>query len=173
MRRTLLGEVRDGFVSALRRWPVMLTLTGLITISTAVLSLALAEVLSQVAVLKGAEQLREHRAVFFTPYYPPNGVSRIGRETVQYLMALIDQQQAYTAIVYNMALDDPEFAGGHPTLVLFGDVIPRLFPDLPLCDPAPCAARGAKVVGVVDSVTIGGAEIPVEKTLPRGATLVD
>ena len=171
----MLGEIRDGFYLALRRWPVMLTLAGLITISTVVLSFALVDVLSQVAVLKGGKQLREQDAVFFTPYYPPDGdVSRTRDDAVHYLMDLIDRQQAYTAIVYNMALDDPDFAGGYPVLLLFGDIVPKLFPELHLCEPAPCAMRGAKVGGaVVDSVHIGNEDIPVEGILPGGTTFFD
>ncbi|RMH39538.1 MAG: hypothetical protein D6694_11120, partial [Gammaproteobacteria bacterium] len=89
-------------------------------------------------------------------------------------MDLIDRGQAYTAIVYNMALDKPQFAGGYPTLVLFGDVVPELFPDVHLCTPAPCAMRGAAVAGgVVDTVDIGGESIPVENALPGGATFFD
>lgn len=153
----------------------MLILTGLITLSTAVLSFAFADVLSQVYVLNGGKQLRERHAVFFTPYYPENGdVSRVDDETVQYLMDLIDHRQAYTAIVHNMALDDPDFAGGYPTLVLFGEVVPELFPDMHLCVPAPCAARGAKVIeDAVDSINIGGTDIRVEQILPRGTTFFD
>jgi hypothetical protein len=153
---------------------VLLTLAGLITISTAVLSFSLMDVLSQEAVLNGGRQLREHHAVFFTAYYPHGSDSQVGDDTVQYLMGLIDQQQAYTAIVHNMALDDPDFAAGHPTLLLFGNVVPKLFPDMQLCDPAPCAVRGAKVSGdVVDSLNVGGEGIPVEQVLPRGATFFD
>lgn len=153
----------------------MLTLTALITLATVVLSFALADVLSQAAVLAGGRKLREHYAVFFTPYYPLHGeVSQVGDEVVEYLMELIEQRQAYTTIVYNMALDDPDFAGGYPTLVLFGEAIPELFPDLPLCDPAPCAMRGAKVRGeVVPSIRIGGEDIAIEQILPRGAAFFD
>ncbi len=32
---------------------------------------------------------------------------------------MIDQQEVYTAIVYNMGIDDPAFAGGYTPLVLF------------------------------------------------------
>ncbi len=171
----MFDEIRGGFSVALHRWPVMVTLASLITIAAAVLSFALVDVLSQVAVLKGGRQLREHHAVFFTPYYPPGGeVSRVGEEIEQYVMDLIDRRRAYAAIVYNMALDEPGFAGGYPTLVLFGDVVSELFPELHLCDPAPCAMRGARVPeGILVSVTIGGEEIPVEKVLPRGTTFFD
>lgn len=80
----MLDEIRGGFSVALRRWPVMFTLAGLITIAAAVLSLALVDVLSQVAVLKGGRQLRERHAVIFTPYYPPGGeISRVGEDVVQ------------------------------------------------------------------------------------------
>lgn len=170
----MLREVWDGFVIALRRWPTMLALAGMIAVACMVLSLALVDVLSQVAVLRGAKQLRERHAVTFTPYYPYGKDSSVGDDTVKYLMNLIDRQEAYTAIVFNMGLDDPNFAGGHPTLVLFGDVIPKLFPDLQLCNRAPCAARGAKIAGQnIDSVSIAGESIPVVKTLPAGATFFD
>ncbi len=171
----MLGEIIDGSLSALRRGPMMLTLAGLITMATVVLSFSLMDVLSQVTVLKGGRELRERHAVFFTPYYPPEGdVSRVGDDVVQYLMNLIEQKQAYAAIVYNMALDNPDFAGGYPTLVLFGEVIPELFPGMHLCDPAPCAARGAKISGnVVDSVNLGGKDIPIGQVLPRGTTFFD
>lgn len=171
----MLDEIRDGFLLAFHRWPVMLTLAGLITLSTAVLSFALADVLSEVYVLKGAKELRQRHAVFFTAYYPEGGeVSRVDNETVQYLMELIERQQAYTSIVYNMALDNPDFAGGYRTLVLFGEVIPILFPDMHLCVSAPCAMRGAKVTGDgVDRINVGGIDAWVEQILPRGATFFD
>lgn len=170
-----MREVWNGFVIALRRWPTMLALAGMIAVACAVLALALGDVLSQVAVLKGAKQLREHHAVTFTAYYPHGGrVSSVGEDTVQFLVDMIDRQEAYTAIVFNMGIDDPNFAGGHPTLVLFGDVLPDLFPDLQLCDPAPCAMRGAKLADQnIDSVGLAGESIPVVKTLPAGATFFD
>jgi len=159
---------------ALRRWPTMLALAGMIAVACVVLSLALVDVLSQVAVLKGAKELREHHAVTFTPYYPHGEDSSVGDDTVNYLMNLIDRQEAYTAVVFNMGLDDPNFAGGHPTLVLFGNVIPELFPNLQLTDPAPHAMRGAKLAGQkIDAVSLAGESIPVVKTLPAGATFFD
>jgi len=169
-----MREVWKGFVIALRRWPTMLALTGMIAVAWVALSLALGDVLSQVAVLRGSKQLRERHAVTFTPYYPHGTYSTVGKDTVQYLMGMIDRQEAYTAIVGNMGIDDPNFAGGHSTLVLFGDVIPDLFPDLQLCDPAPCAVRGAKLAGQnIEPVRIAGEDIPVVKTLPVGATFFD
>ena len=175
MRWTLLDEVKGGFSLARRRWPMMVPLAGLIALSTVVLSFALVDVLSQFAVIRGAYQLQQHRAVFFTPFYPAYGeVSHVEEETVRYLMDWIDRQQAYTAIVYNMALDDPTFAGGYPTLILFGDVVPDLFPDMRLCAPAPCAMRGAQVVeGTVEAVDVGGESIRVAGRLARGATFFD
>ena len=95
-------------------------------------------------------------------------------ETVHYLVDMINRQQAYTAIVFNMGLDDPDFAGGYPSLVLFGDILPDLFPDLELCEPAPCAMSGAKLAGPgINSISLAGGDIPVMKKLPAGATLFD
>ena len=170
-----MREVWKGFIIALRRWPTMLVLTGMIASACVVLSLALSDVLSQVAVLRGGKQLRERHAVTFTAYYPHGGrVSTVGEDTVQYLADMIDQQQAYTAIVFNMGIDDPNFAGGYPSLVLFGDILPDLFPDLQLGETSPCAMSGAKLAGPgIESVSLTGEDIPVVKTLPEGATFFD
>jgi len=169
-----MRELWKGFVIALRRWPTMLALTGMIAVAWVALSLALGDVLSQVAVLRMSKQLRERHAVTFTAYYPHGTSSTVGEDTVLYLMGMVDRQEAYTAIVGNMGIDNPNFAGGHSTLVLFGDVIPDLFPDLVLCDPAPCAVRGAKLAGQnIEPVRIAGEDIPVVKTLPVGATFFD
>ena len=169
-----MRELWKGFVIALRRWPTMLALTGMIAVAWVALSLALGDVLSQVAVLRMSKQLRERHAVTFTAYYPHGTSSTVGEDTVLYLMGMVDRQEAYTAIVGNMGIDNPNFAGGHSTLVLFGDVIPDLFPDLVLCDPAPCAVRGAKLAGqTIEPVRIAGEDIPVVKTLPVGATFFD
>lgn len=170
----MLREAWGGFMMAYRRWPVMLTLAGMIAVACVVLALALGDVLSQVAVLRGGKQLRERHAVTFTPYYPHGEVSSVASGTVKFLMDMIDRQEAYTAIVFNMGVDDPNFASGYTSLVLFGDVLPDLFPDLQLCDPVPCAMRGAKLADQnIDSVSIAGESIPVIKTLPAGATFFD
>lgn len=170
----MVREVWNGFAIAFRRWPTMLALAGMIAAACAVLALALGDVLSQVAVLRGAEQLRERCAVIFSAYFPPGAVSRVGEDTVQFLVRMIERQEAYTAVVHNMGVDDPNFAGGHRTLVLFGDVLPNLFPDLQLCDPVPCAMRGAKLADPnIDSVSLAGESIPVVTTLPTGATFFD
>mgnify|MGYP001202326842 FL=1 len=169
-----MREVWDGVVMACRRWPVMLGLSGMIASACVVFALALEDVVSQVAVLKGAVHLRERHAVMFTPYYPSGEASHVGNETVQYVMDLINRQKAYAAIIYNMGLNHPDFAGGHPTLVLFGDVLPDLFPELPLCEPAPCAMRGSKLADdKIHAVNIAGESIPVVGTLPPGATFFD
>jgi hypothetical protein len=152
----------------------MLLLTGMIAAACVVLSLALSDVLSQVAVLRGAEQLRERHAVTYTAYYPHGPCSRVDEVTVQFLADMIDRQQAYTAIVFNMGLDDPDFAGGYPSLVLFGDILPDLFPDLQLDEPAPCAMSGAKLAEPgIEAVSLAGEDIPIVKTLPAGATFFD
>jgi len=58
-----MREVWDGVVMACRRWPVMLGLSGMIASACVVFALALEDVVSQVAVLKGAVHLRERHAV--------------------------------------------------------------------------------------------------------------
>lgn len=159
---------------AVRRWRIMLALAIMIAAASIVLSLALVDVLSQLAVVKGSYQLRARHAVVFTPFYPPGKSSSVADDTVRYLMNAINRQEAYTTIVYNMGIDDPDFASGHSTLVVFGDIVPRLFPDLQLCEPVPCAARGAKLAREkINSISVAGESVPVVKALPAMATFFD
>lgn len=153
----------------------MLGISGMIVVACVVLALFLEEVVSQVAVLKGGQHLREKHTITFIPYYPHGGEeSQVGNKTVQYVIDQINNKKGYTAIFNNMGLDDPDFAEGYPTLVLFGDVIQDLFPELPLCESVPCAMQGSKLVDEnIKAVNIAGENIPVVGTLPTGATFFD
>lgn len=170
-----MRELWAGVIMACRRWQAMLGISLMITAACVVFALALEDVVSQVAVLKGGQQLREQHAVNFTPYYPSDGEpSQVGTDTIQFVIDQINDQKGYTAIINNMGLDDPEFADGHLTLILFGDVISDLFPELQLCESVPCAMQGSKLAGEnMDSVNIAGENIPVVGTLPAGATFFD
>ncbi|MED3645092.1 hypothetical protein P5F75_17195 [Caldifermentibacillus hisashii] len=169
-----MRELWAGVIMACRRWQAMLGISGMIAAACVVFALALEDVVSQVAVLKGGQHLREQHAVTFTPYYPQGEPTQVGNDTIQYVIDQINNRKGYTAIIHNMALDDPDFAGGYPTLILFGDVIPDLFPELPLCESVPCAMKGSKIVDEkINAVNIEGENIPVVGTLPAGATFFD
>lgn len=170
----MLREVWGGMVTALRRWPTMTALAGMIAIACGVLTFALGDVLSQVSVLKGGYELRARHAVTFAVHYRTGGVSSVDGTTVASLAHLVERQQAYTAIVNNLGVDDGNVGEGPAPLVLFGDLVPTLFPDLQLCSPAPCAMRGADLDGSqVDAIDVGGLRVPVTGTLPSGATFFD
>jgi hypothetical protein len=171
----LMREMWAGVIMACRRWQAMLGISGMIAAACVVFALALQDVVSEVAVLKGGQHLRGQHAVTFTPYYPPDGEpSKVGNGTLQYVIDQINNQKGYAAIINNMGLDDPNFAGGHPTLVLFGDVISDLFPELRLCESAPCAMKGSKLANEkIKAVNLAGENIPVVGTLPAGATFFD
>lgn len=152
----------------------MLALAGMIAAASLILALSLGDVLSQVSVLRGGEQLRKHHAVTFTPFYTSGGVSNVGDDTLEYLADQIRDGKAYSVIVNNAGIDDPDVIWGRHPIILIGDAIPLLFPDLQLCSPAPCAMRGAHISPFEEeSARIAGVEIPVVGTLPDNATLFD
>lgn len=152
----------------------MALLAGMIAIAGGVLAFALADVLSQVTVLKGGYELRSRHAVTFAARYQPGGVSAVDTATVEGLARVVERNQAYTAIVNNLGVDDDTVGEGPAPLVLFGDVVPEVFPDLRLCSPAPWAMRGADVESAqVDAIDVGGLRVPVTDTLPAGATFFD
>lgn len=167
-------EVRGGARLAVRRWPSVLTLAAMVGFGCIVLSLVLGDFLSQLAVLRGGEQLRTRDAVVFTPYYARSGVSRVGDATVEALISQIRRGEAYSAIVHNVQIEDPHFADGNPTIVLFGDVLPSIFRDLDLCDPAPCAMRGSALAGQrIRPIDFVGEHLDAVEVLRPSATFFD
>lgn len=171
-----MREVGSGLLMAFRRWPRMIPLGGMIAVGCAVLSLGLGGVFSQVPWLRGVRQLSERQAVTFAAYYPHGPTSVVGEDAVQYLLEMIDRREAYAAVVHNMRIVDPSFAGGHQTMVLFGDVASDFFPELQPAEPTPLpfALRGAKLAGQnIDSLNLDGESIPVVRALLAGATFFD
>lgn len=170
----MLREVSGGVRLALRRWPSLLTLAAMIGLAWVVLSLVLTDVLVQVAVLRGGEALRDRHAVTFTPYYGNSDVSEVADATVRALAEQISDGRAYTAVVSNVRIDDPGFADGHSTMVVFGDALASVFPDLRLCAPAPCAMRGAALAEhPIAPIELAGRRLQAEAVLPTSATFFD
>jgi len=176
MRYTLLDEVSNGLAMALRRWPTMLTIAGMMAVASFVLSLTLGTAMWEITALTRARYLGERKAVAFATYYPHGAKSSVGEGTIQYLVDMIDRREAYTAVVNNMGVDDPDSPGGHAVMVLFGDVVSDLFPELEPGEPKalPFAMRGARfAVRNLDSLSLGNESIPVVKTLRAGTTFFD
>ena len=170
----MLGEAVGGVRLALRRWPSVVTLAAMIGLACLVLSLLLGDVLSQLAVLRGGAKLRERHAVTFTAYHKQGGVSNVDDATVDTLVSQIRNGQAYAVIVSNVQIDNPDFADGIPTVVLFGDTLLSVFPDLRLCTPAPCAMRGAALAGrTINPIDFAGEYLDVNAMLPASATFFD
>ncbi|MGJ7908829.1 hypothetical protein ACOQFL_20380 [Actinopolyspora sp. H202] len=164
------GELRGGIRMALRRWPTMLSLAAMIALACVVLVVLLADVLVQFKALRGGHELRERGAVVFKPYYGSPGVTSVPDRAVADLVELIRQERAYTAVVKNARVNDPQFAGGTPTVLFIGSELERTVPDLDLCQPAPCAMRGAEVSPPVEPVEIAGHTFTDFERLPHSAT---
>lgn len=168
------AEVVAGIRLALKRWPVMVTLATMVSIASLVLSLVVTDVLTQVAVLRGGAQLRERQAVTFKPYYPLNGFSDVGRAATQTLVNHVEQTRAYTAVIGNVQIEDPTFADGHAVVVLIGDAVRDVFPDLRLCSPAPCAMVGHKLEDQrIDPIAFAGHRFLPGAALPPAAAFFD
>ena len=168
------AEIFAGMRLALKRWPVMITLATMVSVACLVLSLVVADVLTQAAVLRGGAQLRERQAVTFSPFYAVSGTSDVGRVATQTLMDHVEQNRAYTAIIGNVQIDDPTFADGHPVVVLIGDSVRSVFPDLHLCSPAPCAMVGHELKDEpIDPIAFAGNRFLPSAVLPPAAAFFD
>lgn len=155
-------------------WRSILALAILISVGCFVFSLALADVFTQAAVLRGGRTLRALDAVSFTTFYKEGGVSTPDAAALDLVERQLASRVAYTAVVQNADLDGTASVTDVPIVVIFGDIIPDLYPDLRLCSPAPCAMRGVDVkVGVPPDLTYAGMRIPFADELPRRATWFD
>lgn len=157
-----------------RGWRSILALTTLISIGCFVFALALGDVFTQAAVLRGGQTLRAEDAVSFTTFYKEGAVSVPSQAALKVLVQEFDADRAYSAVINNTAVTEPASSTDDALVLLFGDAIPDLYPDLQLCSPAPCAMHGASVANdsAVDLPYLG-MRIPVEGELPDHATWFD
>lgn len=169
----MLNEVGGGLSLALRRWRATASIAVVFAIVCLVTAMILGDVLSQWAALRGGAMLRSENAVVFTPFYPSGEVSAVSPETLTALGEHLTDDEAYSSIINNLSVDDPEFAGGVPTILVSGDVLDRLFPDLGLCSPAPCVSSGAEVMGAPEELILGDVSVPVADDLEPGAVWFD
>ncbi|SDO90203.1 hypothetical protein SAMN04487905_10177 [Actinopolyspora xinjiangensis] len=154
---------------ALRRRPTMLSLAAMIGLACVVLAVLLADVLVQFKALRGGHELRERGAVVFTPYYGSNGPTAVSEREVTDLVNMIRAERAYTAVIKNVRVNNPQFAGGTPTVLFIGSELEETVPDLELCEPAPCAMRGAEVAQPAEPVEIAGHTFTTFERLSRSA----
>lgn len=168
------GDVRGGIRLAARSWPGLVAIAAMVTIAGVLSSFILSDVISQTQVLQGGAALRANHAVTFTPYYTSSQVSAISAAAMDELGAEIANGDAYSTVVSNVQVDDPNFADGTPVVVLVGDAVLALFPALGLCSPAPCAMRGAQLDGrYIAPVQFAGESFSHFDTLAPSATLLD
>lgn len=74
--------------------------------------------------------LRAQSAVVFTPVYPENSVSQVSDETLDRLSLSISDGNAYSAIVNNLDINNPDEFDGVTTIAIVGQQPFRLFPSL-------------------------------------------
>lgn len=166
-------EVFGGAALALRRWRSTFSTALIFSFACLVTALILGDVLSQWAALRGGAVLREERAIVFDAYYDERGVTDTSAVLRDVVAPQIAARSGYTSVLRNLNVDDPDFAAGHPVLLVSGDEVDRLFPDLGLCSPAPCVSAGADMVDYPPTVSIAGHALPVARRLASGATWFD
>ncbi len=169
-----LREIRGGVALAARRWPATVGVAGVVAVMCVMLALTLSDVWAQVGLLRSSAVLRDQNATVFSSSYPPGGViAPISDAVIADVANLIDEREAYTAVINNGFLDNPQMYDD-PPLILIGGSAPDLFPELALCDPAPCAMKGAdRTDDPGSSVRVAGRRIPLTSTLPPGASFFD
>ncbi|MDO4888269.1 MAG: hypothetical protein Q3979_06155 [Actinomycetaceae bacterium] len=167
-----MREFRAGMLVAGRRWPVIGLLSAMMAVTSAVLTFLMADVMIQYSSLRGGLALREHNATILAFHYSP-GIASTDSEAIDIAEQWMSEGKAYTAVVSNVRVNDPGFAGGHPVAIVIGQRARSIFPDLELCSPAPCAMRGERVEGPVPEIEIADHRLTADEALPRGAVWFD
>lgn len=117
--------------------------------------------------------MRAQSAVVFTPVYPENSVSQVSDETLDRLSLSISDGNAYSAIVNNLGINNPDEFDGVTTIAIVGQQPFRLFPSLGGGYEAPCVLFGSKLDRGSGSVHFRGLTINRYKKLPENATWFD
>lgn len=170
----MLRDVAGGMRLGIRNWRSMLSFGLLIAIVSTVLAILLADVITQLSVLRGGQQMREQSATIFTPYYGARGVTEPSDRVLDQLSAVIEEGAAYTTVINNVRVDDPSFSNGVPVVFVIGDAITEVMPSLPTCSPEPCLMRGSDVPPeVLPALQVGAFNITRGIRLPPASALFD
>lgn len=144
------------------------------TLVSAILTMTLAEVVTQSSVVMAAQRLRELNATTFTPYYLGDLNNDPSTALMEDLGDRIASGSAYTMVVGNVQVSDPSFAGGNPVVIVVGQAAQNAVTGARLCSPAPCAMVGGQVPHPVDGpLHVGGRSVPVAGRTPSSASLFD
>ena len=144
------------------------------TLVSAVLTMTLAEVMTQTSVVMAAQRLRELDATTFTPYYLGDLNNDPSTGLMEDLGDRIASGSAYTMVLSNVEVSDPSFAGGNPVVIVVGQAAQNAVTGARLCSPAPCAMVGDQVPHPVDGpLHVGGRSVPVAGRTPSSASLFD
>lgn len=169
----MVWEIAGGLGLALRRWRYSVSVACICGMVTLVLSLILGDVLTQSESLRGGSNLRKAQAVVFSIFYPPQRVYEPSGETLAMLQQEIGSGGAYTTVVNNLAVDEPDLFGGTKTIVVVGQEALRMFPSLGAQCEAPCVLRGASLSKTSTPVVFRGATFTHGGFLDHGAVWFD
>lgn len=169
----MLSDIAGGLKLAVRRWRYSLSVAVIFGIVSVVMSLILGDVLTEAGALRGGTNLRKAQAVVFTPVYPPQRVSETNNETVHMLQEQIDTGAAYSSVVNNLAVNEPDAFGGTKTIAVVGEEAWRMFPHLGTGCEAPCVLRGALLPHDESPVNFRGITFSYHGLLDRGAVWFD
>ena len=167
-------EIAGGLGAAWRhRWSTA-GIALMFTLVSAILTMTLAEVMTQTSVVMTAQRLRELDATTFTPYYLGDLDNDPSSGLMEDLGDRIASGSAYTMVIGNVEVNDPSFAGGNPVVIVVGQAAQNAMTGARLCSPAPCAMVGDQVPHPVDGpLYLGGHSVPVAGRTPSSATLFD
>lgn len=168
-----MGELRNGLRLARRRWWLGLVIGLQITLSAVVTAALLGDVVTQGAVFTGSSALRSAGAVSFIPYYGSTGVTSAAPSAVSDAAEAFASDEAYSLILNNVRVEDPEFLEGSARVFVVGEVARRLNPGARLCTPAPCFTLGPSSPASEAPFDFAGSRFDYQGRLPEGAALVD
>lgn len=170
----MLNEFISGTGLAIRRWPTTVSMSGIIGMTCIVLALLIGDIAHQYSIFRGGQELRENRAVSFTPYYANEAASIFPDSTLQNIVEAAQDGKAYTAVINNLQIDDLDFADGHRVIAIAGDAARSIFPGLSLCSPAPCAMRGFDLRDAhIAEFSFAGNMLNPDQILHQNAVLFD
>ena len=170
----ILTEIAGAVGTAWRhRWSTA-GIALMFTLVSAVLTMTLAEVVTQSSVVMAAQRLRELDATTFTPYYLGDLDNDPSTGLMENLGDRIASGSAYTMVLSNVEVSNPSFAGGNPVVIVVGQAAQNAVTGARLCSPAPCAMVGDQVPHPVDGpLHVGGRSVPVAGRTPSSASLFD
>lgn len=137
-------------------------------------TLLYSDINNNVQILTQSARLGRENAVIFNTFYTSGNIANIKDSSIDLISKLDDDEKYISAVLHNIPYDLQEVSPNLNVTILIGNKLDDLYPELKLCQPAPCGMKGYDLKNTpVTPYSFEDLTIKFDDILPRDSVWFD